>query len=329
MIKAITILREIIYKAEMLRFLRSDISKANFPKIVVLQSLNRCNCSCMMCPYPYTVAKEAMSAMPEELYENILNQLLGQEDFKSLIFAYQNEPLLDDRLIAWARKYKEMLPDKKLELVTNGSLLTPKIAEQVYEFFDYVHISLNALNIETHKTVTNSNHYSAIFQNLRVIAQKQSQRKKTIIRFINQKSNHLEKRPFYKFWRSKGFMVFGFDVNDRLKGVHDFENQIKMPSSKYRKMKMAVLKLVGKLLVPTCPIPFLCFYIKSNGSVVQCFNDWTNENILGNVNERRISEIFSSDDYQIVRDKLLKDKLDENVICSKCDLYREGIWLTV
>ena len=141
-------------------------------------------------------------------------------------------------------------------------------------------------------------------------------------------SNVDEKKDFYNFWRKKGFMVFGFDVNDRLKGVRDFDNKIKLPLDTSKKIKMFVLKHLGKLMLPTCSIAFICVYIKADGGVVQCFNDWSNENIIENINDKKIKEIFHNDKYKKIRKKLLADKLDDSVICSKCDLYREGIWLT-
>ncbi|MDO8659830.1 MAG: radical SAM protein [Candidatus Parcubacteria bacterium] len=290
--------------------------------------MNRCNCACLMCPYSYTVALEDKTEMTEEMFNNIINQLVGQKDFESLFFAFQNEPLLDERIINWAKRYKEKLPNKRLELVTNGSLLTPETAKQVYKYFDLVHVSLNAFSAESHKKISGTEHYPKIYNNLINISKIVDQRNKTIVRFIRQKANYQEKKLFYDYWRKRGFMVFGFDVNDRLKGVRDFDNKIKLPSNSLKKIKMFALKYVAKLLLPTCPIPFICLYIKADGGIVQCFNDWTNNHILENINEKSISEIFKSKKYIDIRKKLLENKLDENVICSKCDLYKEGIWLT-
>ena len=308
--------------------LKTDIKKSKFPKIVVLQTINRCNCACLMCPYSYTVANENESRMSEETFNNILDQLEKEDEFESLFFAFQNEPLLDPRIIEWAKKFKERLPNKRLELVSNGSMLKPELAKEVYKYFDLVHISLNAFSDESYQKISRTKHYKRIFDNLISVATFPEQQKKTIVRFICQKANVDEKKDFYNFWRKKGFMVFGFDVNDRLKGVRDFDNKIKLPLDTSKKIKMFVLKHLGKLMLPTCSIPFICVYIKADGGVVQCFNDWSNENIIENINDKKIKEIFHNDKYKKIRKKLLADKLDDSVICSKCDLYREGIWLT-
>lgn len=321
--------KEFRFKKELLKLLKSDLQKVKFPKIVVLQSLNRCNCACSMCPYPFTIAKEEKTMMSEKLYKNILNQLKNQPEFESLIFAFQNEPLLDKRIIKFAKIFKQEMPNKKLELVTNGSLLLPDKKESIYKYFDLVHVSLNAFSQKTHKIVSNSDYYKRILKNLINISKTKRHLEKTIIRFINQKSNTHEKKQFYQFWRSKGFMVFGFDVNNRLQKVKKFKNKIKLGNNLGRIIKMKILKYSGKLILPTCPIPFLCIYIKANGDIVQCFNDWSNKHILGNLNNQSIKSIFNNKKYTIIRKQLIQDKLDENVICSKCDLYKDGVWLTV
>jgi len=103
---------------------------------------------------------------------------------------------------------------------------------------------------------------------------------------------------------------------------------IKPASSIIKKINKKSLKIFGKLLLPTCPMPFLCIYIRSNGDVVQCFNDWSKEHILGNINDNTMREIFNSEKYKKIKHNLLKHKLDDNTICRKCDVYIEGLWLT-
>ena len=316
------------YRLKLLKLLRSDIKKVKFPKIVVLQTLNRCNCACSMCPYSYTVANEEKTSMSDSLYEKILDEVSKEKEFETMIMAFQNEPLLDNRIINFAKIFKDKMPNKNLELVTNGSLLTKDIIPDVYKYFDMVHISLNAFNKETHRVVSNTENFDKIVANLKEVSHNKEWADKTILRFIRQKSNFTEKKKFKEYWNKRGFKVFGFDVNNRLSKVKSFDNEIKVPMFKKDLIKMKFLKYLGKIIVPTCPIPFLAFYVKANGNVVQCFNDWSGENLLGNVTNNSIKSIFNSNKYLYVRKLLLENKLDQSVICDNCDLYKEGIWLT-
>jgi len=323
------LLGELAYRMNIFSFLRSDIRKARFPKVVVIQTINRCNSACSMCPYVYTVAKEKETIMDESLYRKILNEISQYLEFETLFFTFQNEPLLDKRIFDWAKMFKQKLPKKRLELVTNGSLLTPDVAKEIYEYFDMVHVSLNALSPKTHKIVSNTDQYNQIFDNLISISKNPQQQKKTIVRFVRQKANYFERKDFFRFWRKMGFMVFGFDANDRLKDVKNFKEKINVPYSLFDRFKLKINKYLGKILLPTCPMPFLAIYIKANGDVIQCFSDWSNNHILANVKNQSIGDIFNHNEkYVEVRKKLLDDHLDENVICSKCDLYKESVWLS-
>jgi radical SAM protein with 4Fe4S-binding SPASM domain len=315
------------YRLKLLKLLKSDIKKVAFPKLIVLQTMNRCNCACSMCPYSYTIANEEKTLMSENLYEKILDEISQESGFETMIMAFQNEPLLDNRIVTFAKMFKEKLPDKNLELVTNGTLLAENVIDSIYRYFDTVHISVNAFSKTTHRMVSNTDTYEKILSNIELISEKKLTNK-TILRFIKQKDNYTEKDDFKKYWNSRGFKVFGFDVNNRLAKVKHFNEKIKVPRFKKDILKMKAFKYLGKMLVPTCPIPFLVFYIKSNGDVVQCFNDWSGKNILGNIHDSSIRSIYTSNKYKEIRKLLLADKLDENVICENCDLYKEGIWLT-
>jgi len=274
------------------------------------------------------VANEEKIMISGELFEKILDEISGEKEFETMILAFQNEPLLDKRTIGFAKIFKNRMPEKGLELVTNGSLLTKDISNDVYKYFNRVHISLNAFKKETHKIVSNTDNFEKIVENLEEISLKKEWADKTFIRFIRQKSNFKEKKAFKGYWNKKGFKVFGFDVNDRLNKVKSFKEEVRVPIFRKDVIKMKAMKYLGKMIVPTCPIPFLAFYIKANGDTVQCFNDWSGKNILGNVKQNSIREIFNSKKYLHTRKLLLEDKLDESVICNNCDLYKEGIWLT-
>ncbi len=42
-----------------------------FPEVLQIQTINRCNASCAMCPYPYTIHLQPRVVMDDELYTKI------------------------------------------------------------------------------------------------------------------------------------------------------------------------------------------------------------------------------------------------------------------
>mgnify|MGYP001584084619 FL=1 len=170
--------------------------------------------------------------------------------------------------------------------------------------------------------------WETVQSNLNVIASKKEWIDKTILRFIRQRANEGQTRKFKRYWNRKGFRVFGFETNSRLGTIEGYE-KIKVPKMFGGVLQRKLLRIIGRRLLPSCPIPFLSFYIRSNGDVVLCFNDYLENNILGNVKEMTIREIFNSERYRQVRSDSLNRGLPDGNVCSECDLFREGVWLTV
>jgi len=68
-----------------------------------------------------------------------------------------------------------------------------------------------------------------------------------------------------------------------------------------------------------CNLPFVEFYIAYDGKVLLCCQDWKHEEIMGDLNENTIQEIWNNEKYQEFRKNLLK--LNRIGLCSKCDYW--------
>ena len=137
----------------------------------------------------------------------------------------------------------------------------------------------------------------------------------------------MELKQFKKSWNREGFAVFSFDLNNRLnsvKGMHD----LKYRESLYHKSMQGFLKRISPFIFPSCPIPNISMYIRSNGDVVYCFNDWTEGNIVGNLNNKTIHQLFNSNKMKSFRKRISNNNSCKNDICTDCDLYKEGVYLT-
>lgn len=300
----------------------------DFPALIEIQTINRCNSSCPMCPYSKTIAEQPFQKMDDETFNKLLAQLVQEPSFQILVLSFQNESLVDKSLEEKAKRFKEILPGKQLQIVTNGSLLDKDRAALIYKYFDLVHISVNAHSKKTYDAAMKGLPWETTIRNIEHVAANKEWREKTILRFIKQKENIMEAKEFKKYWNKKGFRVFGFDINSRLSSVANYD-VFKVADSVSKKIEKQILKILSGMLAETCPIPFVSFYIRANGDVVLCFNDYTEDHIFGNINKQSIREIFNSSVYTKIRQDAKDGKLDQNGICSTCDLYKDAIWLTV
>ena len=59
-------------------------------------------------------------------------------------------------------------------------------------------------------------------------------------------------------------------------------------------------------------------HILSSGDVVLCCMDWYREHILGNVNDNTLSQIWNSESYLTIREKI-RHSTNKSFICNKCE----------
>lgn len=299
----------------------------DFPIICQLQTINRCNANCPMCPYAATTAEGALKIMSDRVFKKIINEISQRKEVELIVMSFQNEPLADKKLVERARYIKSVAPHITLELVSNGYLLNPEIAEDIYDVFDEVELSIHAINSNTYKEVLGGLDFKKTMKNIFFISKSSKMKSKTVLRFVKQKANAKEYSHFRKFWRRNGFAVLSFDLNSRLHAVKDYEN-MNHREKWFELLEIKILKIISPIFFSHCPIPNSAFYIRSNGDVVFCFNDWTEENVLGNVNNHSIYEVFHAPKMKELRQRINSNSAYENDICKKCDLYNEGVYLT-
>ena len=67
-----------------------------------------------------------------------------------------------------------------------------------------------------------------------------------------------------------------------------------------------------------CAKPFVHIYITFNGKALLCCQDWKHEEIMGDLKNQSLLEIWNNEKYQRVREKLLNLNRT-GMICENCD----------
>ena len=299
----------------------------DFPILFQIQTVNRCNADCQMCPYSATTVQNSLMQMEQKLFKRLINEIGSRNNVELIVLSLQNEPLVDKKIVDRAKYIKVTAPKVKLELVSNGYLLNPSIADEIYNVFDIVTLSIHATTSKTYVKVMGGLDFKVTLNNLMHIRKSRYMRSKTTLRFVKQKQNYRELKTFKKYWNREGFAVLSFDLNSRLnsvKGIQDLRYRVTL----YQKSMMGFLKRISPLIFPSCPIPNISMYIRSNGDVVYCFNDWTETNIVGNLNSSTIYKLFNSSKMKRFRKRISENKACKSDVCTNCDLYKDGVYLT-
>lgn len=73
-----------------------------------------------------------------------------------------------------------------------------------------------------------------------------------------------------------------------------------------------------------CPLPFASSNILHNGDVLLCVHDWGRKEVLGNVRDATIAEIWNGERMREIR-RLVKDRrYSELPACRHCFLCQDG-----
>ena len=299
-----------------------------FPAVIQVQTINRCNAACKMCPYPYTTAKEEYREMPEELWQKIAEECAGEPQLQILIPMSKNEPLLDKRLSEKIHYFKTMAQSHQMvELVSNGDLLNDESMKRLIDSgLDMITISLNATNPVTFQKTMQKLSWEKIINNLREIKSLDLSKINVFIRLIRQKDNYKEVDQFRRYWKKEGFNVLIYNVNNRSGTVKKYERLLEPQTFKLRIRNFFKRKL-SQNIFPVCPYAFSMANILANGDMPLCLNDWGNREILGNVKHQSIREIYNSSKVNNLRSLMCQNRYDEIDPCRNCSLWKNSDWL--
>ena len=92
-------------------------------RFLMLETVNRCNGTCSFCPAAAKAERRPYKKMSEALFDKIIMELVERNWIGSIFMQVNNEPLLDKRLFIFIKRIREKLPQCRICIITNGTLL--------------------------------------------------------------------------------------------------------------------------------------------------------------------------------------------------------------
>lgn len=283
-----------------------DARLSKEPHVHQIEPTNHCPYTCIMCPRSHKMTRE-LGFMDMGLYQKIIDEVATySEPVRSMeieLFHF-GESLLHPKMsemVSYGSKY-----NLKMVLSINAPHLTfDKTDELLTAKAHKIILSLDGYDAASYRAIRGKvADFGKAQENIDYLLKQHSIRKsntKIVVRMIMLKENMEHGDEFRKKWQARGVTVelrefFPWTEND-LENLGDYDRYPPyMP----------------------CPFPWQYVVVQWDGSVVPCCRDYNSENIMGNVSEKTIRELWNDEKYKSFRKDHACDNLEGNRICTEC-----------
>lgn len=270
-----------------------DLLRRTFPPVVRVETTNHCNAACTFCPRESIGRPKTF--MEDSLFEKIVREC-GAHGIKTLHLHNFGEPLLDKKLPERVKLAKE-LGVKKVKIFCNGALLRGEMAERLLSAgLDEIKISIDGANAKEFNDLRVGLQHQQVVENTRNFRKLRDERGATtqVVAACTVTTDKDETETLLK------------DVVDAI----DYAKLHNWAGGR---------KLLGNAKVRRpCDRLWRTMTILVNGDVSLCCLDYSGKEILGNVNEKTLKEIWNNERYQELRKLHIASQQEKIALCNNC-----------
>ena len=277
----------------------------DFPQFVYIETTNKCNASCVMCPHEKM--SRAQGVMPWRIFTRVIDQCRQLDTSQLTIFLHkEGEPLLDKQLIKRIRHTKKTLPDlRELGLNTNGMLLSETISAKLLDSgLGTIYVSLDGNSPDTYHRIRPQLDFETIVANLnRLITLKNgsTSKLKIVVQMLACQINQHEVDSFKNRWNDKADELYVKAMHSYLDGGNS-----------------SIADNFSSEQKSICFDPFNMIIVFWNGDCGICCWDYDNSVKTNNVMDATLLEIFNGDVFERVRKAHLEKRCDTLEPCNRC-----------
>lgn len=293
-----------------------------FPAGVQIETTSRCNAKCGFCPHPVVSKTEPQGVMEEALYRRLVDEV-SQYPVQLLQPFLNNDPLMDKQILARTEYLVRRNPHAQICITTNGALLRKESAEGFAALpLHTIHISSNAITGGTYQATMKLDAYT-VLRNVNYLwdcLKKRNSRTRLVVTAILMKSNRDEVAPMRDYWRSRGVEFYLNPLNDRAGNMDAdaFAQMLPFEENANRSQ-------LHHWPMTACQALYSSLAVLWNGDVVTCCMDWRRDNVMGNVRNASIREVWEGAQYRAIRALSDAGRLEERPLCKVCGHNRFSI----
>ncbi|MBN1982136.1 MAG: glycosyltransferase [Chitinivibrionales bacterium] len=285
-----------------------DDTSLDFPAEIQIETNTECNARCIMCPYQEVSKELPAVTMSVELYEKILRECSSHKSLRRIEPFLNNEPFTDPRIVDWIALARKMVPHAALTITTNGSLLTPPVADRLIQSgLNAIWFSFNGATRQTYEKIMGLS-FDRVRGNIDYLLSIKPKELAVFTNMIDTAPMQGEIEEAIQHWRSRGVQSGSSPFVNRAGNVTNFD------SLNRRKLSVLPSRI--------CELLFYKMCIASSGDVLLCCMDWRRQVVLGNVGKQTLSEIWNGQIYRQYRHRHENWCSDRLRLCDRCSYIR-------
>ena len=296
---------------------------AEWPKALVLDITNRCNAKCVWCPQPRL---KDLGAMQMPLFKKIIDNYATRGGI--IRFGTFGEPLMDKTFVQKIEYLKQFPSIHKVELLTNAFFLNEKISSMLIDNGVDVEISLDELEKTTFEEIKKMS-YDVVRTNiLRFLELNDAAQNPVRVNFrVKSSLSRKETMAHELFAKITAHQctveVTPIEEDNISNWAGEFDKDSFYEEHMHRSDITKTYNYKQFNLSNTAPCNQLWKWLVVNwdGRVVLCCVDMFATEVMGDLQENTIEEIWNGPVLTELREKMVQRKRFEIPTCKNCDLH--------
>lgn len=286
------------------------------PMVLFVDPASICNFKCRFCPTANTElirqTGRHQGLLDFDLYRKLIDELRYFDAPLRVLRLYkEGEPLLHPRFADMVRYAKESGYVQYIDSTTNGSLLTPKLIDDILAAgIDRLNISVDGVSSEQYRDFTRTDvDFDRFVEHLTYLYEQRGTCE-ICIKIVGDILSDEEKTRFYSIFGNIADRIFieniapcwpGFDVEEAM--------GIEIKTGIYGQE-------IGEVQV--CPYIFYSMAVNSDGSVSLCFLDWGRKLLVGDAHTETLKQIWDGRAMLQHRVTHLRGERKQSPVCAGC-----------
>lgn len=271
----------------------------DFPKSILIETFNVCQGECKFCPYKEIRATEEPIYLNFERYKGLIDEI-SKHDVKRLTLFNNNEPLIDKRICNFVKYAHDNLDKMEITLSTNGILLTKEILIKLKKAgLTYLYVSIPSVHDEYYTELMGR----SIKNLLNVLTDVKDKELIKMIRIAVPKTKYYDHKSLQEQLGQYLICVWDLEYKENWNIQNKFNS------------------IVDKIeYTGPCDRPLDQLVISSNGNVIICCRDWNYENVVGNIYDNTIFDIWHSEKMENIQKLIIEQNYNAIDCCKDCNM---------